>query len=98
MMNTPRLLRARSLRNLRPTIRRQVAIRAVALLAGFIAFGPTPALAEGRVYNQPEDVEPLSPGNKIPAAVVRTVLGKPIDLATAIGDSGALLVFYRGGW
>ena len=57
MMNTPRLLRARSLRNLRPTIRRQVAIRAVALLAGFIAFGPTPALAEGRVYNQPEDVE-----------------------------------------
>jgi hypothetical protein len=98
MKRTPPLPRIRRLRNARPTIQRRVAIRALALFAAFIAFGPTPVVAEGRVYSQPEDVEPLSPGNKIPTAVVQTVLGKPIDLAAAIGDSGALLVFYRGGW
>ncbi len=68
---------------------------------GFITLGTSVAGVAGagdRVYDRPEDVRPLSPGQRIPKAVVRSVLGKPVDLVTAIGEGGALLVFYRGGW
>jgi len=70
-------------------------------LATFVIFGAletSPASADNRVYDQPEAVKPLSPGQQIPTAVVHSVRGKPIDLETAIGEGGALLVFYRGGW
>ena len=70
-------------------------------LATFVIFGAleaSPAWADVRVYDQPEAVKPLSPGQQIPTAVVHSVRGKPIDLETAIGEGGALLVFYRGGW
>jgi len=56
------------------------------------------ASADARVYDRAEGVQPLSPGTQIPTAVVQTVLGKPMDLEAAIGEGGALLVFYRGGW
>jgi hypothetical protein len=51
-----------------------------------------------RVYPSAEDVEPLAPGSRVPSARVLTVEGDPVDLAERLSDSGALLVFYRGGW
>jgi peroxiredoxin len=43
-------------------------------------------------------VQPLAAGARIPVASLTTVDGEPIDLARAMGERGALLVFYRGGW
>ena len=73
-------------------------IPALATLVTFSALETSPASADVRVYDQAEAVKPLSPGKQIPTAVVQTVLGKSIDLEAAIGEGGALLVFYRGGW
>jgi hypothetical protein len=61
------------------------------LCAGWVA-------AEGRVYPNPEAVEPLAPGERIPVARVETVRGEAVELADRMRESGALLVFYRGGW
>jgi len=52
----------------------------------------------GRVYPDAASVEPLAPGARVPSVTVRTVAGEPVDLAAAVRDRGALLVFYRGGW
>lgn len=52
----------------------------------------------GQVYPSAEAVQPLEPGRSVPSVRVRAVDGTPVDLAEAIRDSGALLVFYRGGW
>ncbi len=57
----------------------------------------TPRAAE-RVYPTAEQVQPLAAGARIPVASLTTVDGEPIDLARAMGERGALLVFYRGGW
>ena len=62
------------------------------LLAGL------PAFADPVVAAAPEEVVPLGPGRTIPSATVRTVAGAAIDLADLTKESGALLVFYRGGW
>ncbi len=70
----------------------------LAALTASVPLGPPAARAEDRVYADSESVEPLAPGAKIPTAVVRTVDGKPMDLSATIGEGGALLVFYRGGW
>lgn len=52
----------------------------------------------GRVHPDAASVRPLAPGARVPSATVRTVAGEPVDLAAAVRDRGALLVFYRGGW
>ena len=57
----------------------------------------TPRAAE-RVYPTAEQVQPLATGARIPVVSLTTVGGKPIDLARVMGERGALLVFYRGGW
>jgi hypothetical protein len=75
----------------------RVVLIVVAMLLPVGTF-PSPAIASDRVFPNSESVKPLGPGAKIPTAVVRTVLGEPTDLSAAIGESGALLVFYRGGW
>ncbi|MBW1885962.1 MAG: hypothetical protein JRJ58_20715 [Deltaproteobacteria bacterium] len=54
--------------------------------------------AADRVYPNAEAVVPLAPGARVPSAVVQSVAGEPIDLADLVRESGALLVFYRGGW
>lgn len=51
-----------------------------------------------RVYPSAEAVQPLAPGSRVPSVRVLTVEGAPVDLAERSRDSGALLVFYRGGW
>ncbi len=56
------------------------------------------AFAGDRVYPAADAVEPLAVGAQVPRAVVETVKGAPADLMELVGDSGALLVFYRGGW
>ncbi|MGH0032043.1 MAG: hypothetical protein ACQGVC_19805 [Myxococcota bacterium] len=56
------------------------------------------ATAEGRVHPDPQSVEPLAVGARVPSATVRSVEGEPVDLAGVVKDAGALLVFYRGGW
>jgi hypothetical protein len=69
-----------------------VAFFAVASLAVGAAAG------EGRVYPNPEAVEPLGPGAQVPAVGVAALDGDPVDLAEVLRSRGALLVFFRGGW
>ena len=51
-----------------------------------------------RIYPNAESVEPRAVGAKIPSAPLRSLDGDPVDLAKLVSESGALLVFYRGGW
>jgi len=71
---------------------------ALATLVTFGVLETSSASADVGVHAQAAGVQPLSPGVQIPKAVVQTILGKPMDLEAAIGEGGALLVFYRGGW
>jgi hypothetical protein len=54
--------------------------------------------AADRVYPRPEAVEPLAIGTQVPSVRVETVRGEPVNLREVMGNRGALLVFYRGGW
>jgi len=54
--------------------------------------------AADRVYPRPEAVEPLPVGTQVPSVRVTTVRGEPVNLREVMGNRGALLVFYRGGW
>jgi len=56
------------------------------------------AHAADRVYPRPEAVEPLAVGTQVPSVHLETVRGDPVSLREAMGNRGALLVFYRGGW
>lgn len=91
-------LRIRCLVAARPDFNWLLIVPTLATLVTFCALETSTASADVRVYDQAEAVKPLSPGKQIPTAVVQTVLGKPIDLEATIGEGGALLVFYRGGW
>ena len=85
--------------------RRRTAWRRTALLAwlvpAVVLLGP---LSRARseeappVYPDAASVRPLAVGQTVPSAELRTIDGKPLDLATLFADRGALLVFYRGGW
>ncbi len=46
----------------------------------------------------PAEAKLLPVGAKVPAAMVRTVDGAELDLATAIAGRPTLVVFYRGSW
>ena len=50
------------------------------------------------VYPNAEAVEPLKVGSHVPSVTVRTIAGESVNLAEITRDTGALLVFYRGGW
>lgn len=41
---------------------------------------------------------PLTAGARVPSAIVQTVAGVDLDLATAVAGKPTLLVFYRGSW
>jgi hypothetical protein len=56
------------------------------------------AHGEGRVYASASAVEPLAPGSRVPSVRVETPRGEPVDVADLVRESGALLVFFRGGW
>ena len=68
------------------------------LLVGFVASpiqsaDPNPPLPEDATQ-----VRPLGVGERLPRASIRTIDGADVDLAGLAAESGALLVFYRGGW
>lgn len=68
------------------------------MAAGLRLLAPAPALAEGRVHDAPESVEPLPVGAAVPPVTVRGLNGGVTNLAERTAERGALLVFYRGGW
>ena len=51
-----------------------------------------------KVFPDAASTKPLQPGTSVPSALIRTVGGQPVDIADLTRASGALLVFYRGGW
>jgi peroxiredoxin len=56
------------------------------------------ASATSPVYPNAEAAQPLQPGASVPSVSVRAVDGSTVDLSKLVSKSGALLVFYRGGW
>lgn len=71
----------------------------VALLSTLLVIGCVSlAGAEAPVYPNAESTKPLQTGAKVPSACVQTVSGESVDLANQVRETGALLVFYRGGW
>jgi len=56
------------------------------------------ACSENSVYPNAETTRPLQPGASVPSVAVRALDGSTADLAKLVSDTGALLVFYRGGW
>ena len=64
---------------------------ALLLIAGLAA-------AANPVYPNAEAAKPLQPGASVPSVSVRAVDGSTADLSKLVTASGALLVFYRGGW
>ena len=50
------------------------------------------------VYPDAASARPLQVGASVPSAQVASVDGTRVDLAELTRESGALLVFYRGGW
>ncbi|HEX9814050.1 MAG TPA: hypothetical protein VGB31_03780 [Myxococcota bacterium] len=50
------------------------------------------------VYPSAEATQPLQPGASVPSVSVRAVDGSTVDVSRLVSQSGALLVFYRGGW
>jgi hypothetical protein len=56
------------------------------------------ATAADSVYPNAEAAQPLQPGAAVPSVSVRAVDGSEVDLSKLVSNTGALLVFYRGGW
>ena len=56
------------------------------------------ATAADPVYPSAEAAQPLQPGASVPSVSVHAADGSTVDLAKLTRKSGALLVFYRGGW
>jgi hypothetical protein len=56
------------------------------------------ATAADSVYPNAEAAQPLQSGAAVPSVSVRAVDGSTVDLSKLVSKSGALLVFYRGGW
>ena len=56
------------------------------------------ATAENPVYPSAEAAQPLQPGATVPSVSVRAVDRSAADLSKLVSKTGALLVFYRGGW
>lgn len=63
--------------------------------------GGAPSAGPSRVHPvapDAESVQPLTVGQRVPSARVRSIDGAIVDVATLTKERGALLVFYRGGW
>ena len=69
----------------------------VGWLAGLLLIAGL-ACAENPVYPNAEATRPLQPGASVPPVAVRALDGSTADLSKLVRDTGALLVFYRGGW
>ncbi len=56
------------------------------------------AHAADRVYPNADAAQPLQPGAAVPSVSIHAVDGSVVDLSKLVRNTGALLVFYRGGW
>ena len=65
--------------------------------AGVLLTASLPTAA-APVYPNADAAEPLQPGASVPSVSVRALDGSTVDLSKLASKSGALLVFYRGGW
>ena len=63
-----------------------------------IVLSGTDAAADMSLYPNAEATQPLAVGSMVPSAMIRSVKGDSVDLADLVKQTGALLVFYRGGW
>lgn len=52
----------------------------------------------GAIAASAADVKPLGAGEHVPAVELKTVDGKPFDLAAESAKAPTVLIFYRGGW
>ena len=78
------------------TFRRLIQMTLVSAMVAIVAGGAQGAGTA--VHASPHDVEPLQPGARVPTVAVESVHGELVDLAELVRESGALLVFFRGGW
>lgn len=51
-----------------------------------------------QVAKSPEEVCPLMAGLRIPSVKLRSADDSEFDLAAAVKEQPAVVVFYRGGW
>ncbi len=63
---------------------------------GLVLMLATPSSAQ--MPTDPADTTPLQAGQSMPDAEVMTVGGEATTLFEAVGDSPAIVVFYRGVW
>jgi hypothetical protein len=76
-----------------------ITTRTVLVTAAILAFlSAPPGIGAGEVAESPNDIKPVGTGDKIPAAVVKTVKGDDLDLVAAVAEKPTVLIFYRGGW
>jgi hypothetical protein len=65
----------------------------------FITFHFSTSSAQAAdVHPDAASARPLAPGSSVPSAEITSIDGKTVDIADLTRESGALLVFYRGGW
>ena len=77
-------------------MRQLIRIAAVAAAAAGFAGGAQGDVTS--VHSSAHAIQPLQPGSQVPTVAVETIGGELVDLAALVRESGALLVFYRGGW
>ena len=66
------------------------------LFAGLLT--TTWAAQASEVYPDAVSTRALEVGAKLPSVQITAIDGKQVELAELTRESGALLVFYRGGW
>jgi hypothetical protein len=74
------------------------AVRSLIIIVAAILLSGSARADRTEVFSSPHDVEPLQPGDHVPTVAVETIRGRLVNLADLVRESGALLVFYRGGW
>ncbi|MGW8179145.1 MAG: hypothetical protein ACWGQW_10325 [bacterium] len=62
----------------------------------FLSLLSTPGLAE--LAETAEEICPLLPGAKIPAAKLQRVDGTPFYLSHEVKQRPSIVIFYRGSW
>ena len=63
-----------------------------------LVFAGVSCTSYSQLPKNPEDVQPLQVGERIPDVKVKTIDGNLVDLVTLLKQKPTILVFYRGGW
>jgi peroxiredoxin len=67
-------------------------------LLSLLPFMGLAAPAESPLPSSPEEVHPLSVGDRVPDGALMSLGGKEVSLKTLIAQKPSVLIFYRGGW